>query len=126
MESYNKKTNENVKCVIKDNYRVYKKSAIPFELMDSSPDTQMPKPPKNAGLYGGVEEVLPWLPKSEIATATNYMKLLESANPIPPPGATKQYVSIDRLGNNFSPAPKVKWYAKTTKVNCGPFNIKGL
>ena len=124
MESYNKKTNENVKCVIKDNYNVYKKSAIPFELMDFSPDTQMPKPPINAGLYGGEEEVSPWLPKSEIPTATNYMKLLESANP--PPGAMEQYVSIDRLGNNYSPAPKVKWYAKTTKVNCGPFNIKGV
>jgi len=114
----------NVKCNIKNNYSVDKPTSIPFEEMNSSPETQMPPQAKNLGLYGGESVTTPWLPKPHVPTATNYMKQLASANP--PPGAMEQYVEINRLGNNFSPSPAVKWYADTDKVNCGPFNIKGL
>lgn len=114
------------KCIIKDNYLVDKKTSIPFENMASSPNTKMPPLQKNKGLYGGEQYCSPWFPKSEIPTATNYMKLLKDSDFKPPPGAAEQYVELNRLGNNFSPAPKVKWYYDTDKLNCGPFNIKGL
>jgi len=118
--------NKDIKCEIKDNYPVDEKSNIPFEQMDFSSDTKMPPPIKNSGLYGGKSVCKPWIPKPLIPTGTNYMKQLANANPPPPPGAIKQYVELNRLGNNFSPSPGVKWYADTNKVNCGPFNIKGL
>ena len=114
----------NVKCDIKNNYSVDKPTSIPFEEMNSSPDTKMPTQAKNLGLYGGEAVTTPWLPKPNVPTSTNYMKQLACANP--PPGAMEQYVELNRLGNNFSPSPAVKWYADTSKLNCGPFNIKGL
>ena len=114
------------KCIIKDNYSVDKKGSMPHEQMASGPNKRMKEPSKNKGLYGGKQICNENFPKSEIPTATNYAKLLEFSDPPPPPGAAEQYVQLNRLGNNFSPSPKVKWYRDTPELNCGPFNIKGL
>ena len=91
---------------------------------DKSPDTQMPDPPKNGGLYGGEQSTRPWAAIPVVPTATNYIyKNLRSANP--PPGATSQYVSLDRFGNNYSPMPEVKWYNPASPNN-GLYKIKGV
>ena len=49
------------------------------------PDTEMPGPSLNGGLYGGEQSNKPWMPIPVTPTATNYiMNHLKSANP--PPG----------------------------------------
>ena len=91
---------------------------------DKSPDTQMPPAEKNGGLYGGEQSIRPWSSIPVVPTATNYIyNNLRSANP--PPGATTQYVSLDRFGNNYSPMPEVKWY-NPPKPRNGLYKIKGV
>ena len=91
---------------------------------DNSPDTRMPDPPKNGGLYSGEQSLNPWASIDVTPTATNYIyNNLRSANP--PPGATTQYVLLDRFGNNYSPMPEVKWYNPKTQKS-GLYKIKGV
>ena len=89
-------------------------SSVPPALQGSGPTQLMKYNFNNAGLYGQSSNAIPVFP-----TATNYtLNNLKSANP--PPGATAQAGSINRLGNNYSAAPKVSWYAEAGK---GPFRI---
>ena len=109
---------------VKNSYNVDHKTNVPFEKRDSSPDTEMPGPSVNGGLYGGPQSSKPWMPIPVTPTATNYiMNHLKSANP--PPGAIEQYVGQIRLGNNYTAMPGVKWWVPK-KSNCGPYSITGL
>ena len=84
----------------------------------SNPNTMMLPPVKNGGIYRGPQSNKPWNPIYVTPTATNYINNnLNSANP--PPTATIQYVSTNRLGNNYSATPGVKWYNPS-------FFIKGI
>jgi len=47
--------------------------------------------------------------------------LMKNIDPPPPPGATEQYPTNNRLGNNYTAMPGVKWL-KTSKT--GPYHIK--
>ena len=92
---------------------------------DKNPSTKIKDSPVNGGLYGGIQSERPWSSIAVTPTATNYIyNNLRSANP--PPGATEQYVSLDRFGNNYSPMPEVKWYNPVTKSGSGLYKIKGV
>ena len=109
--------------VIKNSYPVDITTSVHFNERDSSPDTKMPAPAKNGGLYGGEQSNSPWMPIPVIPTSTNFMENLRSANP--PPGAMQQFVGTVRLGNNYTSMPGVEWYV-AKKPECGPFSIKGI
>lgn len=85
---------------------------------------KMPMPPKNGGLYGGPQVNHPWMPQPVIPTETNLiMNNLKSANP--PPGATSQFVSTLRYGNNYVSMPNVYKFNEADDFNCGPYNLHG-
>lgn len=87
----------------------------------------MPPGPANGGLYGGPQSCNYWIPQPVVPTETNFINnLLKKANPTPPPGATTQYVSNIRPGNNYVAKVGVKKYRNTPKTNCGPFDIEGV
>ena len=65
----------------------------------------------NGGLYGGDQSSSPWANIPIIPTELNLIKNnLKSANP--PPNATFQLISTNRLGNNYVPLQDVYWYNK--------------
>ncbi len=112
------------KCNIQKNKPVLVKNAICPEKR-ATLTTQMPKPPKNGGLYAGPQVDHPWMPKPVIPTDTNltYFNLL-SANP--PPGANKQFIGNIRPGNNYVAKIGVYKYLDTPESNCGPYDIEGV
>ena len=72
-------------------------------------NTAIPDPLPNGGLFGGPQSTGPWANIPVIPTDTNLIHYnLRSAHP--PPGATEQYISTDRLGNNYAPMIGVYWY----------------
>ena len=109
----------------KNDYNVDVSSSVEPIKRDNNPNKEMPPSPPNGGLYGGPQTEREWGSIAVTPTATNYIyNNLRSANP--PPGATTQYVSGDRFGNNYSPMPEVKWYNPTSQGLNGMFNIKGV
>ena len=89
---------------------------MPVELRgDGSEMAMFPSPP-NGGLYGGPQSTKPWANIPVVPTIANLIhQNLRSANP--PPGATEQYPSTERLGNNYMAMPGIRWY------NAGNGNI---
>ena len=108
-----------------NNYKVDLDGPVnPLE-RDKDPFTRIPDLPPNGGLYGGPQTERPWGSIPVTPTATNYIhNNLLSANP--PPGATIQYVSNDRFGNNYSSTPEIKWYNPLSPHLKNKFNIKGI
>ena len=77
----------------------------------------IPQSIPNGGLYNAPQSTGPWANIPIIPSDTNLIHFnLRSAHP--PPGATEQYVSNDRLGNNYAPRIGVNWY--------NPENARGL
>tara|TARA_B110000238_G_C15839147_1_gene316131 strand:+ start:182 stop:544 length:363 start_codon:yes stop_codon:yes gene_type:complete len=110
------------KFYLKDSYLVDPESSVHYVERDYSPDSKMPPPVKNGGLYGGKQSNKPWMPIPVTPTATNYIhNNLRSANP--PPGAMEQYVGNIRLGNNYTAKPGIKWYVPS-KSSCGPYSMQ--
>ena len=87
----------------------------------NSPHTAAPPPVHNGGLYTGAPFAGPWgnIPVTQ-TDAHMIHNNLRSAEP--PPGATKQYVTTRRLGNNYSATPGLEWYPGS-KHNPGPFRM---
>jgi hypothetical protein len=109
----------------KNDYVVDIGGSVEASKRDNHPSKEMPPSPPNGGLYGGPQTEREWGSVAVTPTATNYIyNHLRSANP--PPGATTQYVSLDRFGNNYSPVPDVKWYNPTSENLDGMFNLKGV
>ena len=76
-------------------------------------NTAIPPPLPNGGLFMGPQCTAPWGNIPVIPSDANLIHYnLRSANP--PPGATQQYVSTDRLGNNYAPMIGVYWYNPET------------
>jgi len=83
---------------------------------------EAPKLKINGGLYSGPQSNNIGVPKPVIPTATYFMQeLLSKVSPPPPPGATEQYPSNNRPGNNYISMPGVEWYNPQNK---GPYHIK--
>jgi hypothetical protein len=90
-------------------YSTLTQSLVVPEKRDMNKDTSVPEPLPNGGLFRGPQSNKPWANIPVIPTDTNLIHYnLKSANP--PPGATQQYVSTDRLGNNYAPMIGVYWY----------------
>ena len=105
------------------NYSVEVNTDIPHHYRSSNPHTPMPENPVNGGIYGGPSSKKPWMPIAITPTATNLItRNLLSANP--PPGAIKQFIGTNRLGNNYTSMPGVVWYNNVHPDNIGPFNMK--
>jgi hypothetical protein len=107
----------------KVNYPVDVESSVPPELRANDPNTSMPPPPVNGGLYGGKQSTKPWASIPVIPTATYMIHYnLRSANP--PPGAIFQYPGGQRTGNNYTPMPGVVWYNDGSVGHDGLYKMK--
>lgn len=116
-------TNRLNNCDKSNDFLVDVRTEIPHHYRNNNPNTAMPANPVNGGIYGGPSSNKPWMPIAITPTATNYIQHnLLSANP--PPGATKQYIGTNRLGNNYTAMPEVYWYNDVHPQNTGPFNLK--
>jgi hypothetical protein len=80
-------------------------------------NTAIPPPLPNGGIFMGPQSNAPWANIPVTPSDANLIHFnLRSANP--PAGATQQYVSTDRLGNNYAPMLGVYWY--------NPENARGM
>jgi len=90
-------------------YDTLTEGLIKPEKRSINPNTAIPDSLPNGGLYSGPQATGPWGNIPVIPSDTNLTHYnLRSAQP--PPGATEQYVGIDRLGNNYAPMIGVYWY----------------
>lgn len=109
--------------LLSSDYDVDIKTDVPLTNRKNTPHNPMPESPPNGGLYGGPVSNKPWMPIPITPTATNYVSQnLLSADP--PPGAMTQFVGTNRMGNNYTAMPGVKWYNSGSPQNKGPFNLK--
>jgi hypothetical protein len=98
-------------------YPTLTKGLIMPEKRAFNDDSSIPESAPNGGLYNAPQVTAPWGSIPVIPSDTNLIHYnLRSAHP--PAGATEQYVSTDRLGNNYAPMINVYWY--------NPDNAKGL
>lgn len=112
----NKNENKN------EDYSVDIKSKINPLLRWTNSSTIAPNPQVNGGLYACPQSNAEWMPKPAVPTTAYFMQvLLKNADPPPPPGATEQYPTETRLGNNYTPMPGVNWYNPNDR---GPYRIK--
>lgn len=90
-------------------YKTLTDSIIAPELRNGNDITAIPASSPNGGLYNSPQSTGAWANIPVIPSDTNLIHYnLRSAHP--PPGATEQYVSTDRLGNNYTPMIGVYWY----------------
>ena len=110
---------------VKGHFPVDTPSQIPGALRDYNPNSMMPKPVPNGGLYGGPQSTKPWATIPVAPTSTNLIfNNLQSANP--PPGAIQQANGTIRLGNNYTSMPETKWYNPEEKDRHGRYKIQGI
>jgi hypothetical protein len=90
-------------------YKTLTEGIVPPEKRSNNENTEIPPSLPNGGLYNAIQSTESWANIPVIPTDTNLIHFnLRSANP--PPGATEQYVSTDRLGNNYTSMIGVYWY----------------
>jgi len=107
-----------------NNYPVDLNTNVPPVLRWTDANTRAPEPLVNGGLYSGPQNNSPWMPKPVVPTTTYFMQvLMKDIDPPPPPGATEQYVTENRLGNNYTAMPGVSWF-NSSKDGRGPYMIK--
>ena len=90
-------------------YPIDPESTNPQKQIMSKPQIPAPPSPPNGGIFGGPQSTAPWAnipvtPDMHVLITQN----LASANP--PPGAMKQMVGTNRLGNNTIVQPPVGWF----------------
>ena len=84
-----------------DTYKTFTESMLSQEKTTTEENSTIPPSLPNGGLYNSPQVTAPWGSIPIVATDSNLIHLnLRSANP--PPGATEQYVSTNRLGNNYT------------------------
>jgi hypothetical protein len=104
-------------CGPQGTYPTLTKGLIVPENRSYNDDSSLPPSLVNGGLYTGPQATGPWSNIPVVPSDTNLIHYnLRSAGP--PPGSTEQYVSTDRLGNNYVPMVGVYWY--------NPDNARGL
>lgn len=90
-------------------YTILNDGIVSPEKRSINENTEVPSSLPNGGIFMGPQSSEPWANIPITPTDTNLIHYnLRSANP--PPGATEQYVSNDRMGNNYSPKIGVYWY----------------
>lgn len=91
------------------NFPTLTESAVAAEKRDYSDASEILPSAANGGLFAPPQSTGPWANIPVIPSDTNLTHFnLRSANP--PPGATEQYVSTWRLGNNIAPMLNIYWY----------------
>lgn len=104
-------------------YPVDVQSSVPLELRSENKDTAIPPSPANGGLYNAPQVIAPYGSIPVPPTVTNYIyNNLKSANP--PPGAEKQFIGTNRLGNNYVAMPNVYWLNNKEKEQDNKYLIK--
>ena len=107
----------NITAPFGGSYKIITDGLVAPEQRSLNENTAIPAPMPNGGLYNAPQSTGAWANIPVIPSDTNLIHYnLRSANP--PPGATEQYVSNDRLGNNYSPMIGVYRY--------NPENVRGL
>ena len=113
-----------LKCYEDKDYPVDIKTKVNPLLRWTNSNTIAPNPTVNGGLYACPQSKSYSVPTPAVPTTAYFMQvLLKNADPPPPPGATEQYPTENRLGNNYSAMPGVKWF-NSAYDNKGPYNIK--
>ena len=111
-------------CYENNNYPVDVKTNVEPVLRWTNSKTPAPPPLKNGGLFSGPESNAHWMPKPVVPTTTYFMQvLMKDIDPPPPPGATEQYITENRLGNNYTAMPGVSWF-NSAREGSGPYAIK--
>jgi len=106
-------------------YKTLTDSLIAPEKQSLNANTAIPDSAPNGGLYSCPQSTGPWANIPVIPTDTNLIHYnLRSA--APPPGATEQYVGIDRLGNNYAPKIGVYWYNPEAAYGMYRMNVTKL
>ena len=110
---------------VDNDYPVDVKSDVPPELRSNNPYNVIQAHIPNGGLYRG-PHINQWFISQPAPPTTTYFNqvLLRNVHPAPPQGATEQYPSNQRLGNNYVSMPGINWYNSAYPRNAGPFNIK--
>lgn len=91
-----------------DTYKTFTESMLAQDKTTTEEILSIPPSLPNGGLYNASQVTAPWGSIPVVPTDSNIIHLnLRSAQP--PPGATEQYVSTNRLGNNYT--SKVGVYA---------------
>lgn len=84
-----------------DTYKTFTESMLSQAINTTEENSTIPPSLPNGGLYNAQQVSAPWGSIPVVPTDSNIIHLnLRSANP--PPGATEQYVSTNRLGNNYT------------------------
>ena len=90
-------------------YKTLTEGLIPPERRSANENTAIPESAPNGGLYNSPQSTGEWANIPIIPSELNLIHYnLRSAHP--PPGATEQYISNERLGNNYAPMIGVYWY----------------
>ena len=90
-------------------YKTLTDGLIAPEKRSTNENTAIPPSAPNGGLYNAPQSTGSWANIPVIPTENNLIHYnLRSAHP--PPGATEQYPSTDRLGNNYAPMIGTYWY----------------
>ena len=96
-------------------YKTLTEGLISPERQSSSKDVAIPDSLPNGGLYNAPQATGAWASIPVIPSDLNLIhNNLRSAHP--PPGATEQYASTDRIGNNYAPMIGVYWYNPDTEM----------
>lgn len=104
-------------------YPVDVKSNVPQHLRSENVNSTIPPSPANGGLYNAPQATGPHASIPVAPTVTNYLYYaLQSANP--PPGARRQFIGTNRLGNNYVAMPGVYWLNNKEKEQDNKYNIK--
>lgn len=84
-----------------DTYKTFTESMLAQAKTTTEENSTIPPSLPNGGLYNAPQVTAPWGSIAVVPTDSNIIHFnLRSAQP--PPGATEQYVSTNRLGNNYT------------------------
>lgn len=90
-------------------YKTLTEGLVEPKIQATDQNTAIPAPLPNGGLYNAPQATGPWANIPVIPSDLNLTHYnLRSAHP--PPGATEQYASTERLGNNYAPMEGVYWF----------------
>lgn len=99
-----------------DSYKTFTESMLLKEQTTIEENSMIPPNFPNGGLYNAPQVTAPWGSIPVVSTDSNLIHLnLRTANP--PPGATEQYVSTNRLGNNYTAKPGIYPYTPVGALN---------
>ena len=99
-----------------DTYKTFTESMLAQAKTTAEENSTIPPNLPNGGLYNAPQVSAPWGSIPVVSTDSHLIHLnLRSAHP--PPGATEQYVSTNRLGNNYTSKTGIYPYTPVGELN---------